>query len=1193
MIASSIAILTALVYLSLLFVVAHYGDSFGVRRFGERLRASIYALTLGVYCTSWTFFGSVGLASSSGLDFLPIYIGPLLVIGLGYPFMQRIVWLARAQNITSVADFIAARFGKSESVAALVSIIMVIGAVPYIALQLKSISASIGTVLGSFQTGHLSAGSEAYQALPSVVAIALAGFAMAFGTRRIEATEHQDGLVLAIAMESVIKLAAFLIVGIYVTWFMFDGLGDLVEKAYDEGAIHTMSQHPPSLDIWITEILLSASCIFLLPRQFQMLVVENRDIKDVKTAAWLFPLYIIAINIFVIPLALAGLVVFADGAIDRDLTVLALPMYNNADVVALIAMVGGLSAATAMVIVESVALSVMVSNDLVMPILLRRRLVRTGALTKDLGSLVLIIRRLAIILLLALAYLYFRTAGASALAAIGLLSFAAVVQIAPAFIGGLFWRRANARGAIAGLSVGIGMWAYTLLVPSLASGSDFFTQLVEHGPFGIQALRPNALFGLSMHPLVHGVFWSLTFNIICFVVSSLRREVTAIESLQADIFIGSASTPIMPPFQLWSVSVTITDVQATVSRYLGPDQTQREFDLFFASRGLQAKGTEEADIHLLQFVEHLLAAALGAASSRLVLSLLLSRRNVSRAAALRLIDQASTTLQYNRDLLQHALDFARQGITVFDQQLRLMCWNREFRDLFDLPPEKLRVGLELQDLLHFNATRGLYGEGDPTQLVERRLQALINESEPFRLRLAPSTRVIEIRSARMPDGGLVTTYTDVTDAVAAEEALARTNETLEQRVRERTEELVRLNTALAQAKLSADEANLSKTRFLAAASHDVLQPLNAARLYVSSLVERMAGACEPQASPSTQTSPSTQPSLSDLTQHVDASLEAVEEILTALLEMSRLDADAMQAELSDFHIDDILRQLKLEFEPQARHKSLELIFVPSSLTIRSDRRLLRRLLQNLISNAIKYTPSGKVLIGCRRHHQTVQIEVWDTGLGIPTDKQASIFREFERLPQAAKTARGLGLGLSIVERLARVLACPITLRSVAGKGSVFAVEVPLTERGLASAPRRQKARPAPSYDPLAGLHVVAIDNEPRILEGMHTLLSGWGCKVLVAADLMSAEFAMTQDQFVPDVVIADYHLDQGDGISVIEALRARGAREIPALLITADRSHAMRERATELDIRVLNKPIRPAALRALLGQWRMQMRAPH
>jgi Na+/proline symporter/signal transduction histidine kinase len=1179
MIASSIAILTALVYLSLLFVVAHYGDSFGLRRFGERLRASIYALTIGVYCTSWTFFGSVGLASSSGLDFLPIYIGPLLVIGLGYPFMQRIVWLARAQNITSVADFIAARFGKSESVAALVSIIMVIGAVPYIALQLKSISASIGTVLGSFQTGHLSAGTEAYQALPSVVAIALAGFAMAFGTRRIEATEHQDGLVLAIATESLIKLAAFLIVGIYVTWFMFDGLGDLVEKAYDAGAIHTMTQHPPSVDIWITEILLSACCIFLLPRQFQMLVVENREIKDVKTAARLFPLYIIAINLFVIPLALAGLVVFADGAIDRDLTVLALPMHDNADSVALIAMVGGLSAATAMVIVESVALSVMVSNDLVMPILLRRRL----PLTKDLGSLVLVIRRLAIIGLLGLAYLYFRSAGATALSAIGLLSFAAVVQIAPAFIGGLFWRRATARGAIAGLSAGIGMWAYTLLIPSLASGNDLLTQLVQDGPFGIESLRPNALFGLSMPQLVHGVFWSLAFNIICFVASSLRRQVNAIESLQADIFIGSASAPIMPTFQLWSVSVTVSELQATLARYLGQEQTKREFEVFHASRGLQVKGSDEADIHLLQFAEHLLAAALGAASSRLVLSLLLSRRNVSRAAALQLIDQASTTLQYNRDLLQHALDFARQGITVFDLRLRLICWNREFRDLFDLPPEKLRVGLDLEDLLHFNAARGLYGEGDPAQLVERRLQALINESEPFRLRLAPSARVIEIRSARMPDGGLVTTYTDVTDAVAAEEALARTNETLEQRVRERTEELVRLNSALASAKLSADEANLSKTRFLAAASHDVLQPLNAARLYVSSLVERM-GAGGEAAEPQIQ-----QPSLGDLAQHVDASLEAVEEILTALLEMSRLDAGAMQAEPSPFHIDDILRQLKLEFEPQARNKSLKLIFVPCSLTVTSDRRLLRRLLQNLISNAIKYTPSGEVLVGCRRHGHKVRIEVWDTGLGIPADKQDAIFREFERLPQAAKTARGLGLGLSIVERLARVLDCPVTLRSVPGKGSVFSVEVPLAKGDLTLAPRRQRLTPVTSHEPLAGLRILAIDNEPRILEGMETLLSGWSCKVMVAADLVGAEIAMAQDQFEPDVVIADYHLDEGDGIAAIEALRARGGREIPALLITADRSQIMRDRAAELDIRVLNKPLRPAALRALLSQWRMQM----
>jgi CheY-like chemotaxis protein len=411
--------------------------------------------------------------------------------------------------------------------------------------------------------------------------------------------------------------------------------------------------------------------------------------------------------------------------------------------------------------------------------------------------------------------------------------------------------------------------------------------------------------------------------------------------------------------------------------------------------------------------------------------------------------------------------------------------------------------------------------------------------------------------------------------VEAEEALAATNETLEQRVRERTEELVRLNAELARAKSAAEDANISKTRFLAAASHDLLQPLNAARLYATTLVERMV-------SDAHQVEP-------DLARNMDASLEAVEEILTALLDISRLDAGAMKPEFSTFRVDDVLAQLRIEFEPLAREKGLEITFVSSSLSVRSDRRLLRRLIQNLISNAIKYTPQGRVLVGVRRRGEVIEVQVLDTGLGIPEAKQQEVFREFERLAAAARSARGLGLGLSIVERISRVLDHKIRLVSKVGHGSMFTVRVPVSRQPAVTQVNSEAAPVA--HAPLAGLHVLAVDNEPRILEGMNHLLTGWGCVASIAPDLQEAREQLRKVG-MPDVVIADYHLDDGsDGLSLIAALRADYGVALPAILITADRTPEIRAQAMDADVQVLNKPLKPAALRALLSQWRVQRAA--
>jgi Na+/proline symporter/CheY-like chemotaxis protein len=1159
-------IAVALGYIGLLFVVASYGDRMRLRERSARWQLLIYPLSLAIYCTSWTFFGSVGLASRTGYDFVTIYIGPMVMIGLCWPLIIRIVRLAKAQNITSIADFIAARYGKSQAVAATVALIAIMGTIPYIALQLKAVSASLGTILA--QISDSPGGTQPVLGdIALFVAFAMATFAVLFGTRHIDATEHQDGLMLAIATESIVKLVAFLAVGVFVTFFMFDGPAHLFSRAMEQPKIAAVVAREPQLGSLIVMTLLSLCAIVLLPRQFHVTVVENNSEAEIRRAAWLFPLYLILINLFVIPIAIAGLMTFPQAKVDSDMFVLALPLAAGSDVLTITALVGGLSAATAMVIVETVALAIMVSNDLVAPLVLPRR---DAYITdrRDMGALLLAVRRLAIFAILFLAYTYYRSAREAQLAAIGLLSFAAIAQLAPAFFAGLFWRRGNASGAIAGMTVGVLVWAYTLLLPNFADIGIVGHQILSHGPWGLALLRPQALFGTDLPPLVHGCVWSLSLNLIAYTAFSLARAPASIERLQADLFVPPDRAPIAPSFRRWRSSVTVDELTTTVARYLGEERTRASFQSFAATRRISLDPQHEADFHLLRYAEHVLASAIGAASSRLVLSVLLRKRSVSTQAALKLLDDANTAIQYNREILQTALDHVRQGIAVFDKDLQLICWNRQFGEILDLPPEFVRVGMRLDEMLRFNAERGALGPGDVDRLVHERIARYLSLAEPFLERLVSHGLVVEVRADRMPDGSFVMTFADITPSVEAAEALERANETLERRVRERTEELTRLNAALARAKAEADQANISKTRFVAAASHDILQPLNAARLYVTSLVERQGGGETGQ-----------------LVENLDASLEAVEEILSALLDISRLDTGALKPEIASFRIDEMLRQLELEFAPLARSKGLQLVFVACSLAVRSDRRLLRRLLQNLISNAIKYTPKGRVLVGCRRNNRRLRVGVYDTGLGIPQSKKKSIFKEFHRLEQGAKIARGLGLGLSIVERIARVLDHRIDLKSISGRGSHFSVEVPLAP----ALPADGRSREPQHVDTgqLAEMVVLCIDNDPQILDGMGTLLGGWGCTVFKAADLKGATSILADAKAEPHGLLVDYHLDHGNGIEAIVRLRWRFGRDLPAILITADRSPRVREDARSRDIQVLNKPVKPAALRALLAQWRM------
>jgi Na+/proline symporter/signal transduction histidine kinase/CheY-like chemotaxis protein len=1152
----------AFLYLLALFAVASYGDR---RRHGSTSRPNIYALSMAIYCTTWTFFGSVGLAATSGLSFLAIYAGPIALMVVGYPLVSRIIRLSKEERITSVADFLGARYGKSMLVAAVATVIAVVGTVPYIALQLKAVSNSVSTLISHYSLVP----DQEFFALGEIsilISITLAVFTILFGTRHADATEHQDGLMLAVAVESVVKLAAFLLVGIFVTFFLFGGIGDLASRGLANPQFQQTISRGFDLGNFAVLTLLSTLVFLLLPRQFHVTVVENHSESEVRRARWFFPLYLVLINIFVIPIAVAGLVVFGT-SVNPDDYVLLLPTGNGNDLISMFAFLGGLSAGAAMVVVACVALAIMISNDLVLPIILRGQATGRVAAQANMEQLILRIRRTAILVLLFLGYAYYRAADNSqALAAIGLVSFAAIAQLAPAFFGGLFWQEANARGAIAGMVCGFLVWAYTLLLPTLLVPEHW---LVAQGPLASGLLRPSALFYLDFSPLTNGVLWSLTANTLAFVLASQSRRLTLSEKAQASVFVSRRRTPPLSR-RGGDLHTTVGELTSTVSRYLGTRRAERAFDTYWRDSGLRPKPSEPVDPALLSYSEQLLASAIGASSSRLVHTLLIKRYDTA-PADIKLLDQASEALRYNRGVLQTALDQLDQGITVFDAGFRLAFWNHRFRKLLGLPPSVGQAGVSLNEIARqITIVQLLEGQGiDGGVLADR----ILNETEPWLLALGFSERIVEIRTASMPGGGIVVSWHDITDRILVSEALREANESLERRVEERTSELVRANAQLARATREADDANKSKTRFLAAAGHDIMQPLNAARLYASALAEKLEGGPDHR-----------------LSQNIGKSLESVEDILGAVLAISRLDTGRQELKIKSFPVQKLIDQMEVEFEPFARERGIALRFVASSAWIRSDSALLRRLLRNLVSNAIKYTPKGKVLVGCRRRGNSVCVEVHDTGIGISEADRQSIFSEFKRLDGGLKHAGGLGLGLSIVDRISRVLDHQIDLHSSPGRGTRFSVRVPGAAPGRQDASRDRSSRHTPARA-LEGLKVLCIDNDITILEGMAALLTNWGCAVFTARDIASSIAAIGTMGNVPDIVLADYHLEGETGIDAIQRIRAICGAELPCVLVTADRRPSLKTQAEKEAISLLNKPVKPGSLRAVMAASRARRAA--
>ncbi|MCB2092105.1 MAG: PAS-domain containing protein [Alphaproteobacteria bacterium] len=1270
MISTLQVLVIAFSYVCLLFFIAYYSDKHKPKYISSRRKALVYSFSLAIYCTSWTFYGAVGSASETGWGYLPIYLGPILMYTIGWSLIKRYVEIAHQQNATSISDFIASRYDKSQTIASIVTIIAVMATIPYIALQLKAITLGI-QAFDVEKTILYDQYSNAFYIMAILIV-----YSILFGTRNISVTEHQYGMMNAIAFESIVKLVAFSAIGFFALYNIFDGPADLYKTISETPRLQRLFMSSIDIENFITQTVLAAGAIFCLPRQFHVSVVEYHQKKDLKYARVIFPTYLILFSLFIIPIVIAGYQVFGNTVINTDFYVLFLPISQGQHWLAVLSFIGGLSAATAMVIVATVTLSTMVSNDLILPNLLRisSRKMKDGS---NFDIWILTIRRISIALLLLAAYVFYRYIDTTqSLASFGLVSFSAVIQFAPALVLGMFWLRANKKGALAGLIAGTSCWLY-FIWPAL---------------LGESPLSPgNYLSDQSI--LTEAVFFSLLVNILAIIIVSINTSQTLTEKIQSFIYVEQNPEARQGAGKFtFNHEIRVRDLISMASIVIGKKKANALFSNY--SPPLTDEN-QIVDQKLIEFTENMLSGVIGAPSARELLRSVLKEKGIEQDNIFSLLSTTSLALRFNRKLLDVTMDNITQGINVIDNDNKLVGWNKSYVLLMDYPEELLKIGMPIEDIVRFNVARGYFKGSDSEEYVKDHLRHL-NSGMSFQFeRTGKDGRVIEIKGSPLPDGGCVTTYTDIskyknieaelrykeqqialyTDNVPAalayidifqvvrfsnkyfartinmdaeeiigkhikdiiskeiieqiqgqlknafsglkqqfessrekedgeieyfnntfipdfsndgnvngvyfishdishlrqaQQALKEININLENRVLSRTEELNNTVLALEQAKTVAEKADQSKTRFMAAASHDLMQPFNAARLFCEILNTESRSMSEYQR---------------ELIQKTDQSLNLAGNIIQSLVEFIKLDSGNVMPQKKAFPLQDLLNALEDQFSDFAKQKSMKFKVLGSSHVIYSDPKLLYRIFQNLVSNAMRYTYSGGILVTNRVRGDKILISVWDTGIGIEENLQQEIFEEFKRFHNSdvASGDTGLGLGLSISQRTAEMLGHSLTVKSVPGQGSVFHIMVDKSaeiENELPFIMERKKV----NGTQFKNAKILCVDNNVQTLDAMAELMNSWKYDVHTASGIKEID-AMVGTGFKPDILIVDYQLDDGrTGAEFIDVYYKKSKTRIPALFVTANYSDEVKENIMSLGHSLLYKPVKPAELRATVGK---------
>ncbi|MBN7796582.1 PAS-domain containing protein [Parahaliea mediterranea] len=1150
----------ALLYVCVLFVVAWRVDrntDRGAAR-GPAWRGVVFALSLAVYCSSWTFYGAVGSATAEPWSHVPIYLGPILVFLLGWPLIRRLMAVGEQHRVTSIADYIGARFGKRQGLAVLATVVAAAAVLPYIALQFRALAQAWAIVGGSDQPLR-----EIGMDSALFTAILLAVFTILFGARRLDSHERHQGMVTAVAVESLVKLLAFLVVALLAVGY----LAKL--PASEEFDVATAALGEFSLTgEFLVRTLISGLAILCLPRQFHVMVVEAQPGTDTRLARWLLPVYLLLFLLMVVPVGLAGSQVFAvAGDVNPDTFVQLLPIALEAPVATMAAFLGGISAATGMVIVATVSLSIMLTNEVLAPLLLRFNRESPTAVLR-LGDSLRRARQLIIVAILLAAWLVTRQLMALPwLTQIGFISFLAAAQLAPALVAGLYWRRAHGSAVAVGILVGISLWFYSGVLPAVLSPE---APLLVAGPLGIEWLRPLGLFGIGGDDrLVYAALWSLSLNSLCLVAVSYLLRPSRADIRQAGLFLGEPGQGHDPDSEFELSLIRGSQLQALLGPFVEPAELRDMWQSFEDRYQQRLLPGDRVPRFVISQVESVLATMIGASSAHKAMAQLESFQQLAYDDLAAMVSDASRLHTFNRELLQTTVESLMQGVSVVDEQLRLVAWNGVYRDLFNYPERFLYIGCPIERVYRYNAERGYLQAGPDSstdEQIARRLQWL-RDGSPYRLeRTLPDGRVIDIQGKPMPTGGFVTTYIDITQYRDMLAELQDTKEELEQKVVSGTESLSASNALLrrenrlrAEAEARLREAHLGKSRFMSAASHDLLQPINAARLFTASLKQQL-----------------TDDGGGDggrVVSQIDRSLRRAEQMIEELREIARLDSGRQQPKLADFPVDRILDALRDEFAGAA-DAAARLRVVSSHCWLHSDEALVHRILQNLLSNALRYNPRGRVCVGVRRRRDGAELQVLDNGPGIAEEDRVRIFEEFQRLARpAGAEAEGLGLGLAIVQRCAALLEHPLRLDSTPGRGTLFSILVPYGEpRALAG-----RAPEAPVAD-LAGVDIVCLDNDPLVLEGLCQLLLGFGAAVRPVSDRAALHEVLAER--APDLLLVDYHLDAGD--TGVDALAAWARDLPPVVVLSADDGAEVRERVRAAGYRFLPKPVNTARLRALL-----------